>query len=149
MSGVKHTTKWNAPAVDMHGLELPSREPAAVTRVDWKPPPAAPMESLHALAQAEILLACSQPITGYNKTTIAGYFCPMWEPKIILCQGTSHWPKTFSDLHFRLKVYYPVFLSSHFTSVRSASQSWGLFSPVSNPLLYPSQAFSPINISHA
>lgn len=111
MSGVKRTTKWNAPAVDMHGLELPSREPAAVTRVDWKPPPAAPMESLHALAQAEILLACSQPITGYNKTTIAGYFCPMWEPKIILCQGTSHWPKTFSDLHFRLKVYYPVFLS--------------------------------------
>lgn len=109
MGRVKCTTKCNMPAIDMHGSELLSREPAAVITIDWKPPPPAPMESLHALAKGEILLACSKPITGYNKTTIAAYFCPMWELlTIIFCQGTSHWPKVFSSLHFRLKVYYPV-----------------------------------------
>lgn len=117
--------KLNMPVMDMCSSGLPS-ELAAVSPVDWKPPPAAPTDSLqcscHSWAPPQLLPPSTWVWQDYYRGTISAQFGILLT--ISLCWGTSRWPdQDILRPALRSLKYLPSFPGFHFIAIRPASQS--------------------------
>lgn len=130
MAGIKHTTKlscqpWTCTA------EISLQE----NLLQWtQRTEGLNLQHLQSLcdapAKAELPPDCSQPITRYNKTTVVGSFCPMWDPPYRQPwrgELPLAWPR-----HSQIctwvwgSVTQFSCLSSHFIGIRPSWKSWSL-----------------------